>query len=184
MKSKDFIQLRNVATLPLNDNNISPDQMRLLHVRLLYAIDSVEKLAIDNRLMDESQTEGTIAGVMRSLESRGFYTGPDDGKLSEQLDAVLEELAEVADLEPLNPRVAEVLKRLGNVARMLRRESQGRPYDRTKMGHEVCDVIIAAICLGARVWGEELPAAIDAKCRSDEQRGYLHMGPAPVATQL
>ena len=70
-----------------------------------------------------------------------------------------------------------VLEELGEVARLLRRQRQARQdLHPTELAIETADVVIAAVCLFAQAAGAHAPGFIAAKLAADEARGWLHSG--------
>jgi NTP pyrophosphatase (non-canonical NTP hydrolase) len=104
--------------------------------------------------------QASIKDIMASLGRRGFLSYPnffDPDAIQTQVDAVLEEL--------------------GEVARMLRRSRQGREdLDIDKLSNEGSDVVIASVCLLAQIAGNLAPEVISIKLADDEKRGWLHSG--------
>ena len=102
----------------------------------------------------------TINDIIASLTQRGFIAEPnffDTQDVQTQVDAVIEEI--------------------GEVARLLRRHRQARQaLDPTELATEAADVVIAAVCLFARSAGPNAPAFIAAKLTADDARGWLHSG--------
>ena len=94
----------------------------------------------------------TITDIIASLTRRGFITEPNYFNAQEvqtQLDAVIEEI--------------------GEVARLLRRHRQARQdLHPTELALETTDVVIAAVCLLARSAGPHAPGFVAAKLTADE----------------
>ncbi len=104
----------------------------------------------------------TIDEILESLLRRGFYD-PTQVEFSwketaqTQVDAVLEELAEVA--------------------RELRRDRQDVVLaKKLDLAREAADVVVAAVCLLGAIAGPESSAVIVSKMAEDEKRGYRHKG--------
>jgi len=102
----------------------------------------------------------TIQDVIDSLERRGFVPVPnwfDPRGVQTQIDAVLEEL--------------------GEVARILRRVRQGRQeMPVNDLREETADVVISAICLHALACGDAADGVIRVKLAADEKKLWLHSG--------
>jgi len=103
----------------------------------------------------------SIQDIMASLARRGFIQlhsiGYDADAMQTQIDAVIEEL--------------------GEVARLMRRVRQRRDVlDIDKLAEESADVVIAAVCLLAQVAGDGAPLVIADKLADDDARGWLHSG--------
>jgi NTP pyrophosphatase (non-canonical NTP hydrolase) len=105
-------------------------------------------------------SDPTVTDIIRSLTRRGFIRKPnyfDAERIQTQLDAVIEEL--------------------GEVARMLRRARQARQaLDDQALCIETADVVIAAVCLFAHAAGSRAPAFVAEKLAADDARGWLHSG--------
>lgn len=102
----------------------------------------------------------TIMDIIWSLEQRGFIASPNwfsSSRVQTQVDAVIEEL--------------------GEVARLMRRHAQGREdLDIDRLAAEAADVVIASVCLLACAVGVQADRVIVAKLERDEARGWLHSG--------
>jgi NTP pyrophosphatase (non-canonical NTP hydrolase) len=104
----------------------------------------------------------TIDEILESLLKRGFYD-PTEVEFSwketaqTQVDAVLEELAEVA--------------------RELRRDRQDVVLaKKLDLAREAADVVVAAVCLLGSIAGPMSASVIASKMLDDEKRGYKHRG--------
>ena len=102
----------------------------------------------------------TVNAIIESLLRRGFIDTDhlfDPEAMQTQVDAVIEELAEVA--------------------RYLRRHRQrGDPLDIDKLSKEAADTVIAATCLLTYVAGFAAPVVVSMTLAADEKRGWLHSG--------
>lgn len=102
----------------------------------------------------------SVDNIMDSLERRGFI--PQEPWL---------------DVQAVQTQVDAVLEELGEVARILRRDRQGREQlDIAKLANEGADLVIASVCLLSRIAGYAASEVIADKLAADEQRGWLHSG--------
>jgi hypothetical protein len=102
----------------------------------------------------------SINDIVDSLERRGFWRPHN-----------------TTSLEAIQTQVDAVLEELGEVARLLRRDRQGREdLDMEKLANEGADLVISSTCLLAHVTGYGAPIVIADKLTADEKRGWLHSG--------
>lgn len=106
--------------------------------------------------------ELTIDEILESLQKRGFYDPTQvefywKETAQTQVDAVIEELAEVA--------------------RELRRDRQDVVLaKKLDLAREAADVVVAAVCLLGAIAGPMSGSVIASKIADDEKRGYKHKG--------